>query len=150
LPSRSSSRQGLFTKSWLAFGLLEQTSSPGSTSVTKGIQLFGFAAAVLLLSSLSTLGKPFFSLLLLVAATRMLLSGRYEVGPRGRHSRGVGRLWARPDAARPRRRRRARARRRSPGEVLPLFRRGAAAESFAGYEHQLERLEAEAGVRQQL
>jgi uncharacterized protein len=30
------------------------------------------------------------------------------------------------------------------------FRRGAAAESFAGFEHQLERLEAEAGVRQQL
>ena len=35
-------------------------------------------------------------------------------------------------------------------EVLPLFRRGAAAESFAGFEHQLERLEAEAGVRPQL
>ena len=35
-------------------------------------------------------------------------------------------------------------------EVLPLFRRGAAAESFEGYEAQLGRLEAEAGVRQQL
>jgi succinate-acetate transporter protein len=84
---------GLFTTSWLAVGLLEQTSPPGSTSVTTGIYLFGFAAAVLLLSSLSTLGKR---------------------------------------------------------EVLPLFRRGAAAESFAGFEHQLERLDAEAGVRQQL
>src|SRR3954454_16366098 len=35
-------------------------------------------------------------------------------------------------------------------EVLPLFRRGAAADSFAGFEAQLERLEAEPGVRQQL
>jgi hypothetical protein len=35
-------------------------------------------------------------------------------------------------------------------EVLPLFRRGAAAESFEGLDRQLERLEAEPGVRQQL
>jgi len=35
-------------------------------------------------------------------------------------------------------------------EVLPLFRRGVAAESFQGLDRQLERLEAEPGVRQQL
>ena len=35
-------------------------------------------------------------------------------------------------------------------EVLPLFRRGAAESAFAGFDSQLERLEAEAGVRQQL
>jgi succinate-acetate transporter protein len=35
-------------------------------------------------------------------------------------------------------------------EVLPLFRRGAAAESFAGIGPRLDRLEAEPGVRQQL
>ena len=34
--------------------------------------------------------------------------------------------------------------------VLPLFRRGAADSAFGGYEAQLDRLEAEAGVRQQL
>ena len=34
--------------------------------------------------------------------------------------------------------------------VLPLFRRGAAAESFEGLDAQLDRLEAEAGVRRQL
>jgi hypothetical protein len=142
---------GLFTTSWLAFGLLEQTSPPGSTSVTTGIYLFGFAAAVLLLSSLSTLGKPFFSVLLLVAATRMVLAGLYEVGAAGKTlyeaSGGFalaltllalygGVALGLEDA--------------HQREVLPLFRRGAAAESFAGYEHQLERLEAEAGVRQQL
>lgn len=35
-------------------------------------------------------------------------------------------------------------------EFLPLFRRGGAEEAFEGYEAQLERLEAEPGVRQQL
>jgi uncharacterized protein len=35
-------------------------------------------------------------------------------------------------------------------EVLPLFRRGGATKAFEGFEAQLERLESEAGVRQQL
>jgi hypothetical protein len=35
-------------------------------------------------------------------------------------------------------------------ELLPLFRRGQAAMSFEGFEAQLERLEAEPGVRPQL
>src|SRR5436190_658588 len=35
-------------------------------------------------------------------------------------------------------------------QLLPLFRRGQAAESFEGFEAQLERLEAEPGVRHQL
>jgi hypothetical protein len=35
-------------------------------------------------------------------------------------------------------------------ELLPLFRRGAADEAFEGFNAQLERLEAEPGVRQQL
>ena len=34
--------------------------------------------------------------------------------------------------------------------VLPLFRRGAADTAFSGFDAQLDRLEAEAGVRQQL
>jgi len=142
---------GLFTTSWLTLGLLEQGSPPGATSTTEGIYLFGFATAVLLLSTLSTLGKPFFSLLLLVAATRMTLAGIYEVGAAGKTvyeiSGGFGIALTAlamyggvalglEDA--------------HQREVLPLFRRGAAAASFAGFEEQLERLEAEAGVRQQL
>src|SRR5207302_5111101 len=75
---------GLFTTSWLALGWAELSSPPGKTSVTLGVYLFGFAATVLLLSSLSTLGKPFFSVLLLVAATRMVLSAVYEVGGAGK------------------------------------------------------------------
>jgi len=82
------------------------------------------------LSSLPTLGKPLFSLVLLIAATRMILSGIYEVGGAGKTLEQVAGGHQR--------------------EVLPLFRRGAAAHSFAGFEEQLERLEAEARIRQQL
>jgi uncharacterized protein len=142
---------GLFTTSWLTIGWLQLESPPGATSVTLGIYLFGFATAVLLLATLSTLSKPFFSLLLSVAAARMVLSGLYEVGASGKDVYRVSGGFALALAvlamyggaalgledARQR-------------EVLPLFRRGAAAESFEGIEQQLERLEAEAGVRQQL
>ena len=142
---------GLFTTSWLTLGWSQLSSPPGATSVTVGIYLFGFATAVLLLSTLSTLGKPFFSLLLLVAVARMTLAGMYEVGAAGKTVFEVsggfalalaalamygGAALGLEDA--------------HQREVLPLFRRGAAAASFEGYEQQLERLEAEAGVRQQL
>jgi succinate-acetate transporter protein len=141
---------GLFTTSWLALGWLSVDSPPGSASVAVGIFLFGFATAVLLLATLSTLGKPLFSVVLLLAATRMVLAGAWNAG--APHElvtiSGVvalalsavamyGGLALGFEDARHR-------------EVLPLFRRGAAGEAFEGYEQQLERLEAEPGVRQQL
>jgi uncharacterized protein len=141
---------GLFTTSWLALGWADFASPPGATSITLGIYLFGFATAVLLIAIMSTLGKPFFSVLLSGAVARMVLSGYYEVG--GSHewlkvSGGFGIALAAlamyggtalglEDA-----RQRA---------VLPLFRRGAADVAFQGFEAQLDRLEAEPGVRQQL
>ncbi len=142
---------GLFTASWLALGLADLSAPAGTKSVALGIYLFGFATAVLLLSTLSTLGKPFFSVLLLCAAVRMVLSGVYEVSAGGKayyHVSGGfalalaalamygGAALGLEDA--------------HQREVLPLFRRGAAAESFDGLDAQLDRLEAEAGVRQQL
>jgi succinate-acetate transporter protein len=141
---------GLFTTSWLALGWFDHSAKPGTTSVAVGVYLFGFAAAVLLLAALSTMGKPFFSLLLTVAATRMVLSGAYEVGAgktvfqiSGGFAIALtalalygGVALGLEDA--------------HQRDLLPLFRRGAAAESFEGLEAQLERLEAEPGVRQQL
>ena len=141
---------GLFTTSWLALGVTQVTSPAGATSVTLGIYLFGFATAVLLLALLSTMGKPFFSALLGVATARVVLSGLFEVGG-GRTLYQVaggcgialsalamygGTALALEDARQ--------------RELLPLFRRGQAAESFEGYEAQLQRLEAEPGVRPQL
>jgi succinate-acetate transporter protein len=141
---------GLFTTSWLLLGWSDLTAAPGQTSVTLGIYLFGFATAALLLAVMSTLGKPFFSLLLLTATARMVLSGYYEIG--GSHewlkvAGGVaialaalamygGTALGLEDA-------RGR-------ELLPLFRRGTADEAFQGFEAQLASLEAEPGVRQQL
>jgi succinate-acetate transporter protein len=141
---------GLFTTSWLALGLVYLSSPPGATSVTVGIYLFGFAAVALLLALLSTMGKPFFSVLLALATARMVLSGAYEVGASKtlfHVSGGIGialaacalyggTALALEDARQ--------------GEVLPLFRRGQAAASFEGYDAQQERLEAEPGVRPQL
>ena len=141
---------GLFTTSWLALGWAELESPPGSTSVAIAVYLFGFAAAVLLLAALSTMGKPYFSLLLTIAAARMILSGLYNAGASKtlfEISGGFGLTLtvlalyggvalALEDA--------------HQRELLPLFRRGQAAESFEGFEAQLERLEAEPGVRHQL
>jgi len=141
---------GLFTTSWLTLGWAEFASPPGSTSVALAVYLFGFATAVLLLAGLSTMGKPYFSVLLTIAAARMILSGLYNAGASKtlfEISGGFGLALtvlalyggvalALEDA--------------HQRELLPLFRRGQAAESFEGFEAQLERLEAEPGVRHQL
>lgn len=141
---------GLFTTSWLALGLSQLNSPPGSTSVTLGIYLFGFAAAVLLLALLSTTGKPFFSVLLSIAAARMVLAGAYEVGGgktlfqiAGGCAIGLAALAMYGGAALALEDAKQR-------ELLPLFRRGQAAAAFGGFEAQLERLESEPGVRPQL
>jgi succinate-acetate transporter protein len=141
---------GLFTTSWLALGWAYLASPPGQASVALGVYLFGFATAIFLLAVLSTQGKPFFSLLLLTAVARMVLAGIYEAG--GAHellevSGGFaialtalamygGAALGLEDA--------------HQREWLPLFRRGGAQQAFEGFEAQLERLEAEPGVRQQL
>jgi hypothetical protein len=142
---------GLFTTSWLALGVSEVASPAGSKSVALGIYLFGFATAVLLIALLSTMGKPFFSVLLGTATARMVLAGIYEVGGGGKtvyHFAGGcgialaalamygGAALGLEDA--------------KQRELLPLFRRGEAAASFDGFEAQLSRLESEPGVRPQL
>jgi uncharacterized protein len=141
---------GLFAASWLTIGWADRVSPPDQTSIALGIYLFGFGTVAFMLALMSTLGKPFFTVLLLVAVARMVLAGYYEIG--GTHG------WAKVSGgfaialaalamyggaalsledARHR-------------ELLPLFRRGAADEAFEGFDAQLERLEAEPGVRQQL
>lgn len=141
---------GLFTTSWLSLGWSEMSSPPGAKSVTTGIYLFGFAAVAILLAVMSTLGKPFFSALLGVAATRMVLSGYYEVGGSQEWLRVAGgfaialtalALYGGTALALEDARHR---------ELLPLFRRNAADEAFHGFEAQLARIEREPGVRQQL
>jgi uncharacterized protein len=141
---------GLFTTSWLLLGWSDISSPPGTTSVTLAIYLFGFATAVLILALMSTLGKPFFSLLLSVACARMVVAGYVQIGGSRtwEHVAGWigialtvlalygGAALGLEDARR--------------RELLPLFRRGGADQAFQGFEAQLDRLESEPGVRQQL
>jgi hypothetical protein len=99
---------------------------------------------------MSTLGKPFFSVLLLLSAVRMVLAGVYEVGGAQVWERVAGGFGIALcltamyggvalglEDARQR-------------ELLPLFRRGAADAAFEGFDAQLDRLESEPGIRQQL
>jgi uncharacterized protein len=148
--SMSAATLGLFTTSWLTLGVFDAISKPGQTSIALGIYLFGFAGAVFLLGAMALQAKPFFTVLLFFAFSRMVLSGIYEVG--ANHAfltisgyfalvlAGLafygGTAFALEDA------------KQKP--VLPLFRRGAADEAFSGYSNQLDRLEAEPGIRQQL
>jgi succinate-acetate transporter protein len=141
---------GLFATSWLLLGWSDISSPPGRTSVTLAIYLFGFATAVLILALMSTLGKPFFSLLLSVACARMVVAGYVQIGgsQTWEHVAGWigialtvlalygGAALGLEDARR--------------RELLPLFRRGGADQAFQGFEAQLDRLESEPGVRQQL
>jgi len=141
---------GLFTTSWLTLGWSQVSSPPGQISVTMGIYLFGFSTAIFLLALLSTLGKPFFTLLLLTSVGRQVLAGIYQIGGSRELDRiagGIGlalcglAMYGGTALGLEDARRR---------EVLPLFRRGGATEAFHGFEAQLDRLESEAGVRQQL
>jgi succinate-acetate transporter protein len=141
---------GLFAASWLTIGWADLVSPPGKTSVALGIYFFGFGTVALMLALMSTLGKPFFTVLLLVAVTRMVLAGYYEIGARhgwatvsGGFAIALALLALYGGAALSLEDARHR-------ELLPLFRRGAADEAFDGFDAQLERLEAEPGVRQQL
>ena len=70
---------GLFTTSWLAFGLLLITAQPGAISTTEGVYLLGFAGPVASLALIAAAGKPLLALTLVLCATRALLFRPYEL-----------------------------------------------------------------------
>jgi succinate-acetate transporter protein len=139
---------GLFGASWLTLGLT--TLAAPDAADTLAVFLFAFSAVVVLLAILSARAKPFFTVLLGLAASRQVLAGVGEIADRPGvvDAAGVvafvlavvalygGTALALEDALQ--------------REGLPLFRRGAAEAAFQGYPEQLARLGAESGVRQQL
>jgi succinate-acetate transporter protein len=143
---------GLFTSSWLTLGWSDLESAEGARSVTSGIYLFGFGTAVFLIALLSMRAKPFFTLLLFTACTRMVVAGIYEVGLGSHEWLKVGggfglalaalamyggTALALEDAHR--------------RDVLPLFRQGRARRALEDdLVAQVARVETEPGVRQQL
>jgi succinate-acetate transporter protein len=142
---------GLFTTSWLALGLLLVTGPPGATSVTEGLYLLAFAAAVASLALLASAGKPVIAFVLALSATRAILYGLYELtgtlalqnaaGIAAAVIAGVawyaGTAFAFEDV------------RQRP--LLPVLRRGPGTTAMHGeLSQQLARTRREAGVRQQL
>jgi uncharacterized protein len=141
---------GLFAASWLTLGVFEIVSKPGATSVAVGVYYFGFATALLMIGAMALPSKPFYTVLFVVAAARLILAGVFEAG--GSHffynlsgylafavtliTFYGGVAFTLEDI--------------HQKAVLPLFRRGAAQEAFGGYEQQLKTLESEPGIRHQL
>jgi succinate-acetate transporter protein len=141
---------GLFTTSWLSLGWGDLASPAGAKSVTTGIYLFGFATVAFLIALLSTQGKPFFTVLLGIAVARMIVAGYWEVGGGHGWLKAAGGLAIALAALAMYGGTALALEDMRQQELLPLFRRGGADRAFHGFEAQLDRLEAEAGVRQQL
>lgn len=147
----SATSLGMFSTSWLAFGLALFTGEPGVRSEAIGLYGVMFGVMVIALSAAAFLGKPLLGILLGIASTRSILSGAWNLGAGhwAQWTAGVigiviagcsvygGLAFLLEDI------------KQEP--VLPLLRIGAARASFEGDLHeQLERVETEAGVRQQL
>ncbi len=70
---------GLISFSWLATSLVTYTSTPDPTSAALGVLNLALAAILLLLGTLSVLGKPVLSAVILLAFFRYGLNGLYEL-----------------------------------------------------------------------
>jgi uncharacterized protein len=80
---------GLFSSSWLAFGLADLMAKPGELSRAVGLMDFGFGFVVfvvLVLATAALLGKPMISAIMNLAALRIVFSGVHEFG-------GPSSLW---------------------------------------------------------
>ncbi len=143
---------GIFTGTWLAFGLTALTSPPGKASPVLGVFFLGVAGifAMLMGGGLAG-GKAAAGVVVLLGSVRFVLSGLYELTASVgfEHAAGiiglvfvgvacyVGTAVLLEDNAR--------------RSILPIGRRGAARAAFAeGLGAQLDGLEHEAGVREQL
>jgi succinate-acetate transporter protein len=143
---------GIFTGTWLAFGLNALTSPPGHTSAVLGVFFLAICAIFAMLMGGGLVGgKAGAGIIVLAGSARFLLSGLYELTstPGVEHAAGivglvfvavaayVGFASLIEDSAH--------------RTILPIGRRGTAKTSFTeGLDTQLDELEHEAGVRQQL
>lgn len=142
---------GLFTTSWLTFGLALIIGPPGASSIALGFYLLAFAAAVIALAAIAVSGKPLIALVLSLSAARAILDGLYQVSALTGFEEVSGYValaiaafaWYAGTAFVLEDLRQNR--------LLPVFRRGAAQAAMDGDMHdQLVRATGEAGIRQQL
>lgn len=142
---------GVQSVTWLVVGLDRLLSPPGSTSPALGVLLCAAAAWVALCALGSALGKLVPAGVLCLVALRFLLTGLYELSSSHglEHATGIVGLvlvaacaYAIPALEIEGLQRRT---------VLPLLRRGSGREAMeAGLAEQSERVQHEAGVREQL
>lgn len=142
---------GLFSSSWLTLGLADLIGPAGVPSRAVGLYLLGFSFMVGCLAIAAFLGKPLIGMLLLLATVRGALGGAWELG--APHSLETVSAWIAlvlffgaaygglafllEDVKKE--------------SVLPVFRRGSSRDSIEGdLVTQLERIAAEAGIRQTL
>jgi succinate-acetate transporter protein len=143
---------GIFTGTWLAFGLASLSSPPGHTSHLLGVFFLGVGGIFALLTGGGLAGgKAAAGAVIIAGSARFVLSGVYELtnSTGVEHAAGivglffvavaayVGLATLMEDSAR--------------RSILPIGRRGLARAAFAeGLAAQLNELEHEAGVREQL
>jgi uncharacterized protein len=142
---------GLLAGTWLSMGLVTLTAPPGSTSDALGLFLLLAGAAMLVPAAASATGKLVPAALLATTAARFATTGIYQLTARGAWEDIAGVVglllcglatyaalaMALEDARRT--------------TLLPLGRIGAGRDSVeANFDVQLERIEREAGVREQL
>jgi uncharacterized protein len=77
---------GMFSTSWLAFGLADLTSPAGQLSRAVGLMDFGFGFAIVVLAVAAFMGKPLIGTIMSLAAVRVVFSGVHEFG-------GPSTLW---------------------------------------------------------
>jgi len=77
---------GMFSTSWLAFGLAELTSPAGQLSRSVGLMDFGFGFAIIVLAAAAFMGKPLIGTVMSLAAVRVVFAGVHEFG-------GPSALW---------------------------------------------------------
>jgi succinate-acetate transporter protein len=147
----TASTLGLFSTSWLAFGLDDLLTSPATVSAAEGVFLIGFTVMIAMLAGTTFSTKPLLGLLLMISSLRSLLDGIYQFG--GPHALSVasgvdaivifaaaaylGLAFLLEDT--------------KQRAVLPTLRRGAAEQAIEGdLGQQLARVQDEAGVRRQL
>ena len=142
---------GVLTGTWLSIGLIQLTSPPGSTSDPLGLLLLLAAAAILVPAAAAVTGKVVPAAVLLTTALRFSTTGMFELtgSETWKTIAGVVGLvlcalalyaalaMALEDAKRQ--------------TMLPVGRRRFGAKSMGGnLDEQLQRIEREAGVREQL
>jgi len=142
---------GLFGGTWLATSLALMSSQPGARSHALGVFLLCVGGSMIVLVAGASFGKLGPALVMVLGAARFVVSGLYELlgGTTLEHAgaivglvlAGVALYSALATEVED-----------VQGETkLPLGRRALAAEALSGpFDRQLERIEHEAGVRQQL